>query len=233
MTALAIVSDGEFSAGDARALTDRIKLAVDGIWELIKIAYEGRAWTVLGYDSWDDYCSGEFGTARIRLPREERAEVVASLRESGLSTRAIAAATGESQATIQRALSSTEPNESVEATRAVTGVNGKTYSPRQAISAAAREARDQEERELRGALEAHGFDPDYVPTPEVRREWDDRDFALGQLGIAAENIDMLASRFTAQEVADRFGSDRSLPADIPLILAARDWLVDFTKAMGC
>ena len=47
----------------------------------------------------------EFGTARLRLPREERAEVVASLRESGLSVRAIAAATGDHYSTISRELS--------------------------------------------------------------------------------------------------------------------------------
>jgi len=38
----------------------------------------------------------------LRLPREERSEVVASLRESGLSLRAIAAATGDSEPTVRR-----------------------------------------------------------------------------------------------------------------------------------
>jgi len=53
---------------------------------LVKQAYTERAWDALGYASWDEYCTREFGTSRLRLPREERAEVVASLRESGLST---------------------------------------------------------------------------------------------------------------------------------------------------
>ncbi|WP_420873537.1 helix-turn-helix domain-containing protein [Mycobacterium riyadhense] len=44
------------------------------------------------------------GNALVGSPREERAEVVASLRESGLSLRAIAAATGDSHMTIQREL---------------------------------------------------------------------------------------------------------------------------------
>ncbi|WP_156664677.1 hypothetical protein [Mycobacterium sp. 852002-51057_SCH5723018] len=52
--------------------------------ELITQAYMHRAWDALGYSSWDDYCIREFGTTRLRLPREERAEVVTSLRESGL-----------------------------------------------------------------------------------------------------------------------------------------------------
>jgi hypothetical protein len=89
------------NATDARAITDRIKTGVDLIWELIKQAYNERAWDALGYASWDDYCTREFGSSRIRLPREERAEVVSSLRESGLSIRAIAAATGIDSKTVQ------------------------------------------------------------------------------------------------------------------------------------
>lgn len=92
------------SSVDARILTDRIKVGVEAVWDLITQAYTERAWDVLGYSSWDDYCTREFGTSRLRLPREERSEVVASLRESGLSIRAIASATGHGVATIKRDL---------------------------------------------------------------------------------------------------------------------------------
>lgn len=88
------------TAAQARELTDRIKVAVDGTWELIKQAYLMRAWDALGYTSWDDYCTREFGTSRLRLPREERQEVVISMREIGMSQRAIAAATGNSTRTV-------------------------------------------------------------------------------------------------------------------------------------
>ena len=70
-------------ASTARALTDRIKVGVEAVWELITQAYVQRAWDALGYSSWDDYCTREFGTSRLRLRREERAEVVASLRDQG------------------------------------------------------------------------------------------------------------------------------------------------------
>jgi hypothetical protein len=76
----------------ARDLTDRIKVGVEAVWELVKQAYISRAWSVLGYDSWDDYCTREFGNSRLQLPREERSGVIASMREIGMSTRAIAAA---------------------------------------------------------------------------------------------------------------------------------------------
>lgn len=133
-------------AVDARTLTDRIKVGVEACWELITQAYVERAWDALGYSSWDDYCTREFGTSRLRLPREERQEVVSSLRESGLSIRAIAAATGDSHETIRRSLppvtnvTSGEPldvdedelAEELIATepRPIIGTDGKTYQPR-------------------------------------------------------------------------------------------------------
>jgi hypothetical protein len=92
------------TSDEARSLTDRIKSAVEDIWQLIREAYTERAWSVLGYDSWDAYCSAEFGTSRLRLPREDRSGVVGSLREAGLSTRAIASATGLGESTVRRDL---------------------------------------------------------------------------------------------------------------------------------
>jgi hypothetical protein len=91
----------ELTINDARALTDQIKTNVEETWQLVKKAYERRAWTALGYTSWDAYCDQEFGTTRLRLPREERAQVVGSLREAGLSIRAIASATGADKNTVQ------------------------------------------------------------------------------------------------------------------------------------
>ena len=117
------------SATDARALTDRIKVGVEAVWDLITTAYTNRAWDVLGYTSWDDYCTREFGTSRLRLPREERSEVVASLRESGLSIRAIAAATGDSYGTVRNELASGDQNCSPE----ITGTDGKTYVPKPVV----------------------------------------------------------------------------------------------------
>jgi hypothetical protein len=94
----------EMDPSHARALTDRIKVAVDGTWLLIQEAYMSRAWAALGYASWDDYCTREFGTSRLRLPREERQEVVSSMREIGMSVRAIASATNQGIGTVHREL---------------------------------------------------------------------------------------------------------------------------------
>ena len=123
------MSELAISAQDARNLTDKIKVGTAALWELIKEAYASRAWASLGYASWDDYCTQEFGTSRIRLPREERQEVVASMREIGMSVRAIASATGDSYGTVRNELAAREQNCSPEPAP-VTGTDGKTYTPR-------------------------------------------------------------------------------------------------------
>lgn len=121
----------ELSANQARELTDRIKVAVEATWELIKEAYQSSAWRSLGYPSWDDYCTREFGTSRIKLPREERQEVVSSMREIGMSTRAIASATGVSYGTAHAAIKSGDQNRSPESEPSpVVGTDGKTYTPK-------------------------------------------------------------------------------------------------------
>ena len=117
----------EIPVDEARVLTDRIKVGVDAVWELIKQAYQSKAWSALGYSSWDDYCTREFGTSRIRLPREERQEVVASMREIGMSVRAISSATGDSYGTVRSELAAREQNCSPDPAP-VTGMDGKTYT---------------------------------------------------------------------------------------------------------
>jgi DNA-binding NarL/FixJ family response regulator len=116
-------------ADDARRITDQIKVAVEATWQLVITAYQGRAWVALGYPNWDDYCRREFGAARLRLPREELPEIVTSLREQGLSLRAISAATGRSHVTVRNALAGVQ-NLTPDAELPVTGIDGKTYKPR-------------------------------------------------------------------------------------------------------
>lgn len=88
----------------ARVRVDRIKTGVEVIWSLIVESYQARDWEALGYSTWDELCTREFGTSRLALPREERPERVASLREAGLSIRAIRSATGLAKDTITKAI---------------------------------------------------------------------------------------------------------------------------------
>lgn len=134
------------SEDEARELTGRIRQTGSVLWSQIVKAFQGRAWAVMGYDSWDEYCDTEFDGARIKLPREERTMVVASLADAGMSTRAIAAATGVSKDTVARSLAAGVSNETphtdpedeiVDAEvidapepeqRKVTGTDGKSYT---------------------------------------------------------------------------------------------------------
>lgn len=90
----------ELTEHEARELTGKIYGHLDAAWNLIIQAYYGRADKVLGYASWDDYCKTEFDGTWIRLPREQRGEVVATLTEAGLSKRAIASAIGVHHSTV-------------------------------------------------------------------------------------------------------------------------------------
>jgi DNA-binding transcriptional ArsR family regulator len=111
------------SIDEAREVTDNLKSALEISWELIVKAYQGRIWEPLGYDNWETYTSAEFGHLRLRLPLAEREQVISSLSDHGLSTRAIAAATGESQSTVSRdRRKAPESSDS-----GVTGMDGKTY----------------------------------------------------------------------------------------------------------
>ena len=130
------------TADEARVLTNEIASKSEVLWGLVVSAYRLRAWAALGYDSWDQYVGTEFGTTKLSLPREERGEIVRSLRDEGLSIRAISAATGLGTGTVHRDLGETEPHVEVEVeveveaeyvevdepAPVVTGTDGKTYA---------------------------------------------------------------------------------------------------------
>jgi len=105
---------------EARALTERIRLAADDLWELIVIAYQSKTWKVLGYDTWDDYVGRELGDLKIRLPKEDRREIVATLRDNGLTLSAISAATGYDRKTVTNDLRERAPHLAPRRKRTVT-----------------------------------------------------------------------------------------------------------------
>lgn len=51
---------------EARALTDRIRAATRDVCFLLLEAHERRAWSVLGYPTWEKYVRREFGLSRSR-----------------------------------------------------------------------------------------------------------------------------------------------------------------------
>ncbi|MFD9948153.1 hypothetical protein ACFWYW_19780 [Nonomuraea sp. NPDC059023] len=51
---------------DARSLTDEIRNTTERLYALLLRAYEGQAWTALGYGSWRDYAMTEFEMSQSR-----------------------------------------------------------------------------------------------------------------------------------------------------------------------
>jgi hypothetical protein len=68
-------------------------------------AYEARQWEVYGYGDWDSYTAARLPELRKALAdKDERARAIGWLSGAGMSTRAIANATGSSQSTVVRQL---------------------------------------------------------------------------------------------------------------------------------
>lgn len=115
-----ITPEHVLDADEARRIIGFIRQCVEVALAEMKRAYDGRAWIALGYASWAELCAAEFPN-RI-LPRGERTAAVTELHSGGMSTRAIAAATGVSQRTIVNDLAG-EQNCSPD----VVGLDGKSY----------------------------------------------------------------------------------------------------------
>lgn len=197
---------------EARALTDRIKIAVEGTWQLIREAYTSRTWAVLGYNTWDAYCTAEFGETRLRLPREERQEVVASLKESGLSDRAIEAAVDVSRRTLIRDRQR-EQVVTVAPPRTVTGLDGKTYSASRVDEVVDAELVDEP---------AHPEPPKAKrrPLPEVFND-------------AGRDLTRAAERLARLTEDDRFAKNRETTHhQVPELLGALEHTTRLVQAMN-
>jgi hypothetical protein len=149
----------------ARATASQIRQGIHNYLAtlaLIARANKEQHWRVLGYADWRAYVDGEFGAERLRLPAEHRQKAVEELRLAGLSTRAIGAAVGASDATVRRDLSGA----SFDAPGETQGIDGKKY-------AASRPSQPSATAEADGQLDAPGFDGPGVreaegaPTPEA------------------------------------------------------------------
>ena len=115
------VDAARVSVEEARRITERLRTKVlhireqmDGLGELIARAKTGQVWQVLGYKSWTAYVAEVMGEQPMRLPREQRRELVSYLAGEGMSTRAIAPVIGTDQSTVVRDVQATDANASVE-----------------------------------------------------------------------------------------------------------------------
>jgi hypothetical protein len=200
-------------AAEAQWLTNEIRHSAVRLWTCVARPYEMRAWEHMGYASWDDYVAGEFEAPRWRIPRGERGPVVALLRSAGMSTRAIASATGESQSTVQRATGQVNQSDSPDR---VQGTDGRSHPARRAklaeetVGARLARERKKELAEWRAAQEAREH-PAYrqrraeaeAERLETMRRKAQDDRRAEQLGVPpAEVTDQMPAPYRAGPPAD-------------------------------
>jgi transposase len=121
--------------------------------ELVTEAKRGNLHEALGFPSWTAYLADVF-TVEVRLDGEQRRELVAYLSGEGMSQRAIADVVGVDRKTVRKDLAEQVGETGPPAP--VTGLDGKTYSPKPK-----RDKREAEtEIEAREELPRHDLDDD-------------------------------------------------------------------------
>lgn len=81
------ITDADKAMERAQRIRDGFQ-AVNHLWKEVSAAFHQRDWEILGYQSWNDYLDTEFAQHRVKLPPEDRQEIVGLMREGGMSTRA-------------------------------------------------------------------------------------------------------------------------------------------------
>ncbi len=152
---------------EARQRAGRIVRALDDLATLVQQAWDNHDHTTLGYESWQAYTIAEFGHGDTAV--KARQIVIAMLRGTGLSQRAIAAQIGVSAGTVNNDLADVadvraiEPTtvtrtprtatvQRVEQSATITGLDGRTQpATRGGMASAERRVRRAERDRARRA----------------------------------------------------------------------------------
>lgn len=225
----------ECTPDEARELTDRICTGLGVVWELVLEAYRTRAWAALGHGSWDAYCAAEFGRFHMRLPSEDRDEVIGSLRSAGLSIRAIAATGVASKKTVERTIAASGVANDDTST---VGTDGKTYD---AVTRAKASRESQPEPDAPAKC-TDGFDCPAQPGPDGLCAWhrgrrkanENTDEGPATPSVPGDSDDATPADVDASPAGDEGTGDTpptplvaSLPSDW------RDRIANAAYLMGC
>lgn len=72
---------------EARSLTETIKASVDTLWSLLRESHDRGAWRALGYSSWREYATTEFGMSQSRAYQLlDQAKVITEIEAAADST---------------------------------------------------------------------------------------------------------------------------------------------------
>jgi len=140
---------GPMNKGEAKALTDRIRQAVDGLGTLVEQAHDRGAWKAMGYAKWEEYVKAEFGFTKQRSYQ---------LLDQGKVTKAIAEAAGQESNAFDfsaRDVAAVKPDLSAVAADIKTRVEAG-QEPKKAVAetVAAKRAEKEQQREERKAEQA-------------------------------------------------------------------------------
>lgn len=59
----------QLSYEEAQSITAQIRDAVENVWDLLKRAHDGQAWSAIGHKSWDEYVKQEFQMSKRHANR--------------------------------------------------------------------------------------------------------------------------------------------------------------------
>lgn len=97
-----VITPNDVRASIRRARKSLEDAAGEIVWQI-----EMEAWRTLGYSSWTAMREAEYGGAAFMVPSKSRPEIVARIREKGLTQQEIAATTGVTERTVRNDLAST------------------------------------------------------------------------------------------------------------------------------
>jgi hypothetical protein len=198
----------------ARALTDRIRHAVGDVCLLLWEAHQSRAWSALGYRTWQDYVRGEFHISRTRsYELLDHARVVRAVEDaSGVS------AIADINVLTARQLKPRLP-QLIEAIRTRLRRDGR-HDPRALVLEVIREEKERAHDVSDCSAAVAGAKP--RGCHERRRE---QGFNPVDLRRA---IEYLAALPDPADLASRVGD--ALAEDLEALNCAARWLRDFTAA---
>lgn len=90
-----VITQADVRASIRRARKSLEDAASEIVWQI-----EMEAWCTLGYSSWTAMREAEYGGAAFMVPSKSRPEIVARIREAGLTQREAAATAGVTEQTI-------------------------------------------------------------------------------------------------------------------------------------
>ncbi|GFZ85271.1 hypothetical protein [Nesterenkonia alkaliphila] len=209
-----------YSADEAREVIEEFKADVAALRVKMAAMWRGRIWIALGYNSWQECLDHEFQGIALRPSREEEQQVLMMLRDAGMSTRGIAAATDMDHSTVSRKLASSQPQGVASATPGQTldvqGADGKQYRDYTANDL------DEDVVDAEVVSVSTVADEDSVEHEDVLADFDGEDRLVSDTGLEPLRVDFTGKHTEkSQHEAKKIITDLQAGGAAPLTQAKR------------